>query len=163
LTFIIISILSLIPLGSVIAFNIITSLSSIAIFSSYWTAIACRLANRFSATPIQPPRWNLGVAGYFVNVFALLFLSLGIVMLCFPSAPNPTPASFNWTVVIFSAVTLFALVYYAAYGHRHYVSPRSRITQFRHDPRMELAEIGHVSKNGDVVDVTAEETSTEYK
>lgn len=110
MTFIIISILSLIPLGSVIAFNIITSLSSIAIFASYWTAILCRFTNRFSANPIQPPRWNMGAGGYFVNFFALLFLSLGMVMICFPAAPNPNPASFNWTVVIFSGVAVFALL-----------------------------------------------------
>jgi choline transport protein len=149
-TFIIIALLSLIPLGSVIAFNIITSLSSIAIFSSYWISIACRVANRFSSKPIEQPRWNMGAAGVFVNVFALIFLSLGIVMICFPSAPNPTPASFNWTVVIWGGVTIFALVYYFVYGKRHYASPRSRITQFGQESDMDMQEFEQDQKAGEV-------------
>ncbi|KAK5110485.1 hypothetical protein LTR62_005837 [Meristemomyces frigidus] len=151
-TFIIVSLLSLIPLGSVIAFNIITSLSSIAIFSSYWISIACRLSNRFSRNRIQQPRWNMGKAGVFVNAFALIFLTLGIIMICFPSAPHPTPASFNWTVVIWGGVTIFALVYYVVYGKRHYVSPRSRITQtgLEDDLAMQQFESEEMRKDGDV-------------
>ena len=142
LTFVITCLLSLIPLGSQIAFNIITSLSSISIFASYWTAIACRLANRFSAQPIKPPRWNLGQAGIVVNILALLFLTLGIAMLCFPAAPGPTAASFNWTVVIFSGVTILAIVYYVAYGRRVYISPRSRLTQYGGAGTAELVDRG---------------------
>lgn len=96
------------------------------------------------------------MAGYFVNFLSLLFLSLGIVMICFPAAPHPSPASFNWTVVIFSGVTIFALVYYVVYGHGHYVSPRSRITQFKLVNRIEQGEIGPASKTTEVY-VTAEE------
>jgi len=149
-TFIVISLLSLIPLGSVIAFNIITSLSSIAIFSSYWISIACRLANRLSSNPIKQPRWNMGAAGIFVNALALVFLSLGLVMLCFPSAPHPTPASFNWTVVIWGGVTIFAVVYYFAYGKRHYASPRSRVTHFGPEADVDLHSFSGDHKYGDV-------------
>ncbi|KAK3670989.1 hypothetical protein LTR78_009105 [Recurvomyces mirabilis] len=151
-TFIIVSLLSLIPLGSVIAFNIITSLSSIAIFSSYWISIACRLSNRFSVNRIAEPRWNLGVAGIAVNIFALLFLTLGIIMICFPSAPNPNPTSFNWTVVIWGGVSIFALIYYFAYGRRHYASPRSRVTQFGQEGDLDMQEFEseQMRKEGDV-------------
>ena len=142
LTFFITCLLSLIPLGSQIAFNIITSLSSIAIFSSYWTAIACRLANRFSANPVKPPRWKMGQAGIAVNVLALLFLTLGIAMLCFPAAPNPTADGFNWTVVIFSGVTILAIIYYFAYGRRVYISPRSRLTHYGGAGTADLVDAG---------------------
>ena len=143
LTFIITCLLSLIPLGSIIAFNIITSLSSIAIFSSYWISIACRLANRFSANPVKAPRWNLGeVPGTIVNCLALAFLTFGIAMLCFPAAPNPVPASFNWTVVIFSGVTILATIYYWAYGRKVYISPRSRLTHYGGAGTAELVEMG---------------------
>lgn len=83
--------------------------------------------NRFSKNRIAPPRWNMGFAGYFVNFFALTFLSLGIVMICFPAAPKPNAKSFNWTVVIFSGVVLFSVGYYYARGRKKYISPRSRI------------------------------------
>jgi choline transport protein len=145
LTLVIVSILALIPLGSIIAFNIITSLSSIAIFSSYWISIACRLANRFSSNPIKPPRWNMGRAGTFVNVAALTFLTIGIIFILFPSAPHPTPASFNWTLVIWAGVTVFALIYYFVYGKKVYISPRSRITKVDVSSRVELVEIGEAT------------------
>ena len=139
LTLIITCLLSLIPLGSQIAFNIITSLSSIAIFGSYWVSIACRLANRFSANPVKPPRWNMGKAGIYVNILALMFLTFGIAMLCFPGKPNPDPSSFNWTVVIFSGVIILAIIYYFAYGHRVYISPRSRLTHFTQAEIVEMS------------------------
>ena len=81
----------------------------------------------------------MGAAGAFVNFFALVFLTIGIVFICFPTAPHPDAASFNFTVVIFGGVTMFALVYYFAYGRRYYTSPRSRIT---HANATELIEIG---------------------
>ncbi|GAB7354568.1 hypothetical protein MBLNU459_g5020t1 [Dothideomycetes sp. NU459] len=150
LTLIIVCLLSLIPLGSLIAFNIITSLSSIAIFASYWVSIACRFANRFASLEnrIVPPRWNLGKAGYLVNAFALLFLTLGIVFICFPSAPNPSAQTLNWTPIIFVGVTILALLYYSVYGKRYYTSPRSRL------PR------GFVGRGVDLTDV---ETNISHK
>ena len=84
----------------------------------------------------------MGQAGIVVNILALAFLTLGIAMLCFPPAPNPALGSMNWTVVIFSGVAIFSIIYYFAYGRRRYISPRSRITQYGGAGTAELVETG---------------------
>ena len=66
----------------------------------------------------------MGVSGYFVNAFALIFLSLSIVFICFPTAPSPTVETFNWTPVIFVGVTALAILYYVTFGKHRYTSPR---------------------------------------
>ncbi|KAL9011195.1 MAG: hypothetical protein Q9173_003943 [Seirophora scorigena] len=69
--------LSLINIGSAIAFNAIVSLGAAALFSTYFISIACVLGRRCGGEPLRPGRWSLGPRdGALANVAALAFLAL---------------------------------------------------------------------------------------
>jgi amino acid transporter len=117
------SLLLLINIGSTIAFNILMSIASVAIFTSYIICISCVLRKRFLREPLLPSRFSLGRAGIAVNVIALCFLSLIWVLLFFPTMPNPSLVDMNWTCAIYGIVVTFALVYYHFYGKHSYDGP----------------------------------------
>ena len=69
-------ILSLINLGSAVALNIITSLGTGALISSYIVSISCIIVKRIRKEPLLPRRWSLGKYGLPINIFSVLFLLL---------------------------------------------------------------------------------------
>lgn len=117
------TLLSLIIIGSPIAFNVITSLTQVGLISSYIIAISCMAVRRFSGRPLLPSRFNLGKAGLFVNCAALTFLSVAYVFLFFPAAPHPTPAAMNWSCLIYAVVLMISLLYYFFIGRHTYEGP----------------------------------------
>ncbi|KAF2795955.1 amino acid transporter [Melanomma pulvis-pyrius CBS 109.77] len=117
------TLLSLIIAGSTVAFNVITSLGQLGLVSSYIVAIACVFAKRVRGEPLLPSRFNLGRGGILVNGIALSFLSLAFIFLFFPGAPHPTPASMNWSSLLFGFIVSFSLVYYYVWGRHSYVGP----------------------------------------
>ncbi|OCK79331.1 amino acid transporter [Lepidopterella palustris CBS 459.81] len=123
LTMIFTTLLSLIIIGSSIAFNIITSLSQVGLVSSYIIAIGCMAVKRIRKEPLLSSRFSLGKAGLPVNIIALCFLALAFVMLFFPATPKPNGVTMNWSVLIYGVVVIFALVYYYFTGRYAYVGP----------------------------------------
>lgn len=77
-------ILCLINLGSTIAFNIIVSLSLLALLSTYMISIGCVLRKRILKEPLPPHRWDLGMWGLPINAFAVAYSAFAIVFSCFP-------------------------------------------------------------------------------
>lgn len=77
-------ILCLINLGSTIAFNIIVSLSLLALLSTYMISIGCVLRKRILKEPLPPHRWDLGRWGLSINAFAVSYSAFAIVFCCFP-------------------------------------------------------------------------------
>ncbi|KAJ4354472.1 uncharacterized protein N0V89_006209 [Didymosphaeria variabile] len=123
-TFFITTLLSLIILGSSIAFNVITSLGQLGLVFSYLIAISCVMAKRLQAPQdLLQARFSLGQAGMFINAVALCFLALVSVFLFFPAAPNPTAESMNWSCVMFSGLLTFALVWYWLAARHRYLGP----------------------------------------
>ena len=86
---------------SIIAFNIILTVSATGLFTSYGACIGCMLLKRIRGEQFPAGKFNLGAAGWFVNIFALCFLGLAFVFLFFPGAPNPNAASMNWGILIY--------------------------------------------------------------
>lgn len=115
--------LSLIIIGSTIAFNVITSLGQVGLVSSYIIVIACVFAKRIKGEPLLPSRFSLGKIGFLVNGMALLFLGLAFIFLFFPAVPDPTPASMNWSCLLFGFILGFSLIYYWIWGRHSYVGP----------------------------------------
>lgn len=115
--------LSLIIIGSTIAFNVITSLGQVGLISSYIIVIACVFAKRVKGEALLPSRFSLGKFGFLVNGLALLFLGLAFIFLFFPAAPDPTPASMNWSCLLFGFILGFSLIYYWIWGRHVYVGP----------------------------------------
>lgn len=54
---------------------------------------------------------------------ALGFLTVCWIFQFFPAAPGPTPSETNWGAVIWTAVLVCFVTYYAARGRHTYVGP----------------------------------------
>ncbi|KAF2402027.1 amino acid transporter [Trichodelitschia bisporula] len=123
LTLVFVSALSLINIGSTIAYNTITSLGVCALVSSYMVSISCVTLKRWRGEPLLKRRFSLGQYGMAINAFSVLFLLLVFVMCFFPPEPNPPPSVMNWSIIMYGAVMLFSLIYYYFKGRHVYVGP----------------------------------------
>ncbi|QIW98593.1 hypothetical protein AMS68_004111 [Peltaster fructicola] len=115
--------LSLINLGSTIAFNAIISLQLLALMATYAVSIGCILLRRIRRETLPPARWSLGRYGLLINAFAFFYSLFAIIFICFPVSLPVEAASMNWAIVMFVGVLSIALVYYYVHGHRVYHGP----------------------------------------
>lgn len=116
-------ILSLISLGSSLAFSIIVSLSLLALMSTYSLSIGCVLLRRIQGPELPHARWSLGRWGLPINLLAVVYSTFIVVMSCFPSEAAPAPVDANWAPVIWVAVILLSLVAYVCHGRKHFTPP----------------------------------------
>lgn len=112
-----------IAIGSSIAFNIILSIGSVALVTSYFVSVGCVTWRRIRGLPLLETRFSLGKFGLATNLFSLAFLLVLFVMSFFPPIPNPPPSAMNWACVVYGAVVIFATVYYFVSARKHYVGP----------------------------------------
>ncbi|OCK80861.1 amino acid transporter [Lepidopterella palustris CBS 459.81] len=115
--------LSLINIGSTVAFNIVTSLGTGALLSSYIVSISCVLLKRFRGEPLLPSRYSLGWWGLPLNIFSVMFLCLAFVMTFFPPQPKPSAVVMNWNILVYGCVVVFSIVYFVFRGRYRYVGP----------------------------------------
>lgn len=116
-------IISLVSLGSNLAFNIIASLSLLALMSTYMLSIGCVLLRRVRGDDLPPARWSLGRFGLPINAVAVAYSALVVVMSCFPGAPSPAPVDANWAPVIWVAVIILSLIAYVLHGRKNFTPP----------------------------------------
>lgn len=116
-------ILQCINIGSTIAFNIILSIGSVALLTSYFTSVGCIAWRRLNGMPLLPTKFSLGRAGLPVNLISLAFLAVVFVMSFFPPIPDPPPSAMNFAVVVYGGVLVFAGIYYYVSARKHYVGP----------------------------------------
>ncbi|KAM5454202.1 hypothetical protein MaudCBS49596_002215 [Microsporum audouinii] len=88
-TVIVSSLLSLINIGSTIAFNQITSLGLCALLSSYIVSISCMALKRIRGEALLPSHFRMGALGLPINLLSLAFLVLAYVFCFFPPTPKP--------------------------------------------------------------------------
>ncbi|XPT02469.1 hypothetical protein M3J09_011587 [Ascochyta lentis] len=77
-SFFITVLLSLINIGSTVAFNSVASLGTCAILSSYAISISCMFLKRWRKEPLLPSRFSLGRFGIWVNALSVLYLCVAI-------------------------------------------------------------------------------------
>ncbi|KAH8733213.1 amino acid/polyamine transporter I [Phaeosphaeriaceae sp. PMI808] len=123
ISYVIAILLSLINIGSTVAFNIVTSLGTGALLSSYIVSISCVTLKRLRGEPLLPSPFSLGRYGLPLNIFSVLFLTLAFVMTFFPQAPHPNPTTMNWNILVYGTVVLFSVVYFVVTGRKRYVGP----------------------------------------
>lgn len=124
---VIVSLLPLINIGSNLAFNAIMSLGTAALLSSYIISISCVRIKRWKKQPLPPTRWSMRRFAPFVDTISIMFLAIVLSFSFFPLTRDVSPRSMNWSIVIFSAVVLFALTYYLLYARRAYKGPVTRV------------------------------------
>ncbi|KAF9698492.1 hypothetical protein EKO04_003911 [Ascochyta lentis] len=115
--------LSMINLGSTVAFTQVLSLGVSAMLTTYMISISCVALKRIRREPLLPSKFNLGKFGLPINIIAVLFLLFLWIFAFFPTAPSPSPADMNWAILGYGAVIIFALIYYVFRGRHAYVGP----------------------------------------
>lgn len=115
--------LSLIQLGSDAAFNILVSLSTLGLMSTYMLSIGCVLLKRVRGETLPPARWSLGRYGLAVNAFAFLYSAFIVIFCCFPLSLPVGLADANWAPLLWAAVIVLATVMYVTQGRRTYTAP----------------------------------------
>lgn len=123
LTFAVTTLLSLINIGSTVAFNAIGSLAVSAILGTYIISFIVLIFRRFRKEPLPTRRWSLGSYGLFVNIGAVLFLVVVWTFIFWPLQTPVTPSTMNWNVVMFCGTMIFACVYYVFVGKYTYTPP----------------------------------------
>ena len=122
-SFVITCLLSLVNLGSAVAFNAIVSLTVGAILSSYIISISCVALRKIRGDPLPHARWSLGRAGLACNIIAVLFLLLVYVFAFFPLATPVELPTMNWSSLIYGSVVIFSVCYYFVFGRHAYEGP----------------------------------------
>jgi choline transport protein len=115
--------LSLINIGSTVAFNSVGSLGTCALISSYIVSISCMFVKRWNNEPLLPCKFSLGRAGIWINGLSVVYLCVALVFSFFPTFPHPTPDEMNWNILIYGTVVAFSLVYFFFKGRKVYVGP----------------------------------------
>lgn len=118
------AILSLIYIGSTVAFAAIASLTSVALIQCYMLSIGCVLWRRIYYPKTMPPaQFSLGRWGIPVNASAVLFSLWSFFWSFWPEVTPITMSNFNWAPVIFVVTLLMAFVYYVYDARNHYHGP----------------------------------------
>ncbi|KAL1957144.1 hypothetical protein VTO42DRAFT_6287 [Malbranchea cinnamomea] len=133
--------LSLILIGSVLAFNIIVSLTVACLYLSYLIAIALilyrrctgavsyasdsptMLANTVGTRLLWGPWHFRGALGIIINICACLYLTLLLFFSFWPVYVPITPADMNYTSVLMVGVIVFSIFYYQLFARKHYKGP----------------------------------------
>lgn len=121
------AVLTLINLGSVVAFNAILSIGVVSLLGSYLISVSCMLLKRLRGEQLLPRRWSLGRLGLVCNAIGAAFLAIGFLFAFFPLGTPVTPETMNWASAVYGGVGVLAVVYYAVYGRYEYVPPVARL------------------------------------
>ena len=99
--------LSLINIGSDVAFNAIISLNLVALMLSYTISIGCVLYRRIKHPESLPKaRWSLGRAGVPVNAIGVAYSVFAFFWCFWPTSKEITLVDFNWAVLMFGVLAV---------------------------------------------------------
>lgn len=117
-------VLSLIYIGSTVAFYAITSLLTVALLQCYMFSIGSILWRRIYLPDTLPPtQFSLGRFGIPVNAAAVIYCAWAFFWSFWPIATPVTAEGFNWAAVIFVGVLIFAMLWYAIRARHFYEGP----------------------------------------
>lgn len=115
--------LSLINIGSTVAFNAMLSLSTVALMATYLISVGCVAWRRVTGQPLLSSRWSLGRAGLLINCVALLYASWAFFWSFWPNSYSITADNFNWACVLFIGMVGLALGLYHLDAKHEYEGP----------------------------------------
>jgi choline transport protein len=134
LTCIVTILLSLINLGSSVAFNAIISLQLLSLMSTYCISIGCVFYQRLIGGHNLPPaQWSLGRFGIWINGAGFVYSAFILFWAGWPGAKDVTTTTFNWSSVMFVGVFLFSVIYYIVSGRKTYSGPVVLVRRMRHN------------------------------
>ncbi|KAK4982738.1 hypothetical protein LTR50_007606 [Elasticomyces elasticus] len=115
--------ISLINIGSSVAFNAILSLSTVALMATYVISIGCVTLKRYRREALPPARWSLGRMGMPVNCVALAYACWSFFWSFWPNQAHVTATNFNWACVLFVGLMGIAGALYAFHARHVYEGP----------------------------------------
>lgn len=115
--------LSLINIGSAVAFNAIVSFVVAAFFGSYFIPIAMVAHRRIKNIPLELGPWNLGRFGLIINLFALVWLFIIFVFSFFPIAVPVTLETMNWSCLLWGFMMISGALLYQFNGKTKFTGP----------------------------------------
>lgn len=116
--------LSLINIGSSVAFNAIISLQVVALMMTYCCSISCILYRRIVHPELLPhARWSLSKWGIPVNCIGVAYVTFSFFWSFWPNAIPVTAENFNWSVVLFVGIFAICIVQYFVQGRKVYFGP----------------------------------------
>ena len=71
--------------------------------------------------------FRLRRAGVPITVAAISYSILGAFFSLWPTTVRPNAESMNYCVIVFGSVMIFSILFWLAYGRKHYVGPRLEI------------------------------------
>ena len=122
-TFLYSTILSLINIGSTVAFNALLSLCTVALMATYDISIRCVALKRLRGEPLPPCRWSLGRYGLTINLIALVWSIWSFFWSCWPNSHHVTAQKFNWACVIFVGIMGISCLLYVVRARHIYEGP----------------------------------------
>lgn len=118
------ALLSIINVGSSTVFNAVVSLTVSGFFGSYilpFSLLLYRRINHPEELPSAP--YRLGKWGVHVNAYAIAWSVLVLFFSFWPQNIPVTPANMNWSVLLWGAVNIVAIVFWAVHGRKVYKGP----------------------------------------
>lgn len=139
---IVIVLLSLINIGSTVAFKALLSLSTIGSYVSYIIPIACLLSKRLRvSTNLTAPGeayisdhaivfgpWTLGRFGPAISFYALCYACLMVPFTALPSFTPVDATTMNYAGLVFGLVLLLALVGYLVRRRKRFTGPARELS-----------------------------------
>ncbi|KAF5973486.1 amino acid permease 2 (AAP-2) [Fusarium bulbicola] len=125
------ALLSLIQIGSDVAFTVLVSLSTLGIMSTYLLSISCVLLKRIKGEQLPSARWSLGRFGLAINAFSVLYSLFIVILCCFPLTLPVDTASANWAPLIWAGVIIIAAIAYLTHGRKAYTPPVNFVEGFK--------------------------------
>jgi choline transport protein len=127
--YIVTCLLSLVNIGSTVAFNGLLSLATIGIYSSYALPILVFAIRHHSKTnPIRFGPWRMPkILGMIANWAALAFCIFLVLFLPFPPVLPVTAVNMNWASVVFIGVMGFAVGNWFFRGKGRFVGPVTEV------------------------------------
>jgi amino acid transporter len=123
------ALLSLINLGSGVAFNAILSIGIVSLLTSYMVSISCILWKRIRGHPLMERRWDLGRWGAPLNVIGLAYVFIAWLFAFFPLGTPVVVTLMNWASLVYGAVAILASAYFVLFARHTYVAPIVRVAK----------------------------------
>lgn len=129
--------LSLILLGSYVAFSDLVNLTVACLYSSYmlvtgfllWTRLTGRISSYDPNALIRPGSLQWGPwkipepLGLLNNIFACLYLVLVFFWSFWPAVKDVQPSTMNYNVLMYGVIVLFSIGWYFARARHYYKGP----------------------------------------
>lgn len=133
--------MSLINLGSKVAFEAMLSLANVALMATYLISIGCVLLKRLRGETLPSARWSLGRYGLVVNAIAVVYTSWSVSLVqqrsSHPGTANNVPffwafwpstyhvdsTTFNWACPLFLVFVACAILTYHLHAKGAYDGP----------------------------------------